>query len=86
LTKKGHVRIFETRTLTNPLPFQNNKWLCGRKNEWAMVLRGVAKLRFKNGWLVNMKAGSSLFIRAGREHRVEWTKLRFKTIWLAIHF
>ena len=62
------------------------KWLRGRKHEWVMLISGAAKLRFQYGRLVSMKAGSFVFIRAGRPHRVEWTKPRAKTVWLAVHY
>jgi cupin 2 domain-containing protein len=62
------------------------KWLKGRKNEWVMLLSGAAKLRFQNGRAISMKAGSSAFIPAGSSHRVDWTKPRVKTVWLAVHW
>ncbi len=62
------------------------KWLSGRKNEWVMVLSGAAKLKFKTGRLVVMKPGSHVLIRAGRAHRVEWTKPGVQTVWFAVYF
>jgi len=62
------------------------KWLRGRKNEWVMLVSGAARLGFRGGRGVRMKAGSFVFIRAGRDHRVEWTKPGVRTVWLAVHF
>ena len=62
------------------------KWLKGRRNEWVMLESGAAKLKFQGGRLVGMKAGSSVFVRAGRAHRVEWTQPGAKTVWLAVHY
>ncbi len=73
ITSRGHVT-------------PANKWLRGKKSEWVMLLSGAAKLKFKSGRIVAMKAGSSVFIRAGQPHRVEWTRPGIKTIWLAVHF
>lgn len=63
------------------------KWLKGRRGEWVMVLKGAAKLKFqKKSRVVSMKTGDHVYIPAGAAHRVEWTRPRIKTIWLAVHF
>ena len=62
------------------------KWLCQKKNEWVMVLRGRARLSFKGQKKqVVMKAGDHVFIPKNTYHRVEWTHPRQKTVWLALH-
>ena len=51
----------------------------------VVLLAGAAKLRFRGGRVISMKPGSSVWIRAGRAHRVEWTEPGVKTVWFAIH-
>jgi cupin 2 domain-containing protein len=62
------------------------KWLKSQRNEWVTLLSGKARLKFKTGRVLTLKAGGSVFIRSGRPHRVEWTKPYSKTVWLAVHF
>jgi len=65
---------------------KKGKWLKSKRHEWVMVLKGAGKLRFQQGnRLVSLKAGDYLLIPANTSHRVEWTSLREKTIWLAVH-
>ena len=62
------------------------KWLKEAHDEWVIVLKGESKLRFsKNSSLIKLKAGDYVLIPANTSHRVEWTSLREKTIWLAVH-
>jgi cupin 2 domain-containing protein len=63
------------------------KWLKEARDEWVMVLKGAAKLRFqKDNRLIKLMAGDYILIPANTAHRVEWTTLREKTIWLAVYF
>jgi len=56
-------------------------------NEWVIVLKGGAGLRFEDepGERA-MAAGDYIFIPAGKRHRVEWTDPAAPTVWLAVHF
>jgi len=66
---------------------KEGKWLKSRRNEWVMVVKGAAKLRFfKNNRVVKMKADSHILIPANTLHRVDWTDPRQKTIWLAVYY
>ena len=62
------------------------KWLDQENDEWVLLLRGSAGLRFadESGIRV-MRPGASLRIPAHLRHRVEWTEHGAKTIWLALH-
>ena len=63
------------------------KWLKQAKAEWVVLLKGRAKVLLKNSRKpVSLKAGDSLFIPAKTPHRVEWTRPRKPTVWLAVHF
>ena len=52
-------------------------------DEWVMVLKGDAALRFDDGKVVEMKPGDHLLIPKHRKHRVERTSE--ETVWLAVH-
>ncbi|MFH0984429.1 MAG: hypothetical protein V1882_02710 [Candidatus Omnitrophota bacterium] len=62
------------------------QWLCSKRAEWVIVLRGRARLFFKGvRGKLDMKAGGHVFIPAKTCHRVDWTSSRKKTIWLTVH-
>jgi cupin 2 domain-containing protein len=60
-------------------------WYDQEQNEWALLLKGAAKLRFEND-LVEMKSGDFINIPAHRRHRVEWTTPDEPAIWLAVFY
>jgi cupin 2 domain-containing protein len=62
-------------------------WYDQTWNEWVVVLRGSATLRFEDegaGW--TLRTGDYVFIPARKRHRVEWTDPQQPTVWLALHF
>ena len=62
-------------------------WYDQEGNEWVMVLKGHAQLRFaENTEVLEMKTGDYVNIPAHYKHRVEWTDANEKTIWLAVHY
>ena len=84
LVKGKGVRIERIVSLGQTTP--EGKWLYSKKAEWALVLRGRAKLLFKgNRKRFNLKAGEHVFIPANTRHRVDWTHPKQKTVWLAVH-
>jgi len=60
-------------------------WYDQEQNEWVLLLKGAAKLRFEND-LVEMKSGDFINIPAHRRHRVEWTTPDEPAIWLAVFY
>lgn len=65
---------------------EEGKWLKEAHDEWVILLKGAAKLRFrKDNRLIKLIEGDYILIPANTSHRVEWTSLRQKTIWLAVH-
>jgi cupin 2 domain-containing protein len=66
---------------------EKGKWLKSSRDEWVMVLKGAGKIRFfKDDRLIELKVGDHILIPANTKHRVEWTSLREKTIWLTVYY
>jgi len=60
-------------------------WYEQREEEWVLLLQGSAALRFADQPEdLSLRAGDSLWIRAGRRHRVTATDPEPGTIWLAL--
>ncbi len=62
-------------------------WYDQDQNEWVMVVKGEAKLRFeRDDELLTLSAGEYVHIPAHVRHRVEWTPPDTETIWLAVYY
>ena len=61
----------------------DNFWYDQERDEWVLLARGTATLRFEDGFL-ELEAGDHLTIPAGLRHRVERTS--DDAVWLALHF
>ena len=62
-------------------------WYDQDDNELVIVLEGSAAVQFEdNAEPMELGRGSYLRIPAHARHRVAWTDLNVKTIWLAIHY
>lgn len=62
-------------------------WYDQDEDEWVIVLKGEAKLRFENdNELLHLKSGDHILIQAHQKHRVEWTTPDEPTVWLAVFF
>jgi len=74
-------RIVSTAHATPP-----GQWYDQDRDEWVVVLRGGAELRFEDqDAVVTLQPGDWVLIPAHRRHRVEWTDPREPTVWLAVH-
>lgn len=82
LVKGGGVcikRIVSTGQMTG--------WFDPDDEEWVIVLRGSAVLRFEErDRKLDMGPGDWCTIPAGCRHRVEETSIREPTIWIAVHY
>ena len=85
LVDGGTVRL--ERIISRGHATPPGEWYDQDCDEWVVVLRGSAGLRFEGetGEHV-MHAGDHLVIPAHRRHRVEWTDSREPTVWLAVHY
>ena len=64
-----------------------NFWYDQQTNEWVILLKGRAKLVYKdNEKIIDLKPGDYVHIPAHCRHRVEWTDDAEPTIWLAVHY
>ena len=64
-----------------------NVWYDQEEHEWVVVLKGEARLLFKDDIeSVDLKPGDHINIPAHRKHRVEWTTLSEPTVWLAVFY
>jgi cupin 2 domain-containing protein len=62
-------------------------WYDQDENEWIILLKGSAGLRFENqDGLFILNPGDYLHINGHQRHRVEWTDTQQETIWLAVHY
>jgi cupin 2 domain-containing protein len=80
LESKG-VRI--ERIVSNGQASPDGFWYDQDRDEWVMLARGTARLRFEDGSGVEMVAGDCLTIEAHLKHRVEWVSA--DAVWLAVH-
>ena len=63
------------------------RWYDQDSNEWVVLLRGAAILRFEDeAERRRLAPGDWLDIAAHRRHRVEWTAPDEPTVWLALHY
>jgi cupin 2 domain-containing protein len=57
------------------------------ENEWVLLLKGSAALRFERGEeVLILEPGDWVDIPAHVRHRVEWTGQKQKTVWLAVFY
>ena len=61
------------------------KWYDQDKNEFVIIIKGYAKLSFKDK-IIKMEEGDWINIPAHTKHRVEKTNPEKETIWLAIYY
>ena len=61
-------------------------WYDQQKNEWIVLLEGEAKLEFENKQIKQLKKGDYLLIAAHCKHKVIYTSVQPKCIWLTVFF
>ena len=65
----------------------NDFWYDQDNNEWVLLIKGKACLRFEDKEdPIILSPGSYVQIEKHQKHRVEWTDPNQETIWLAIHY
>jgi cupin 2 domain-containing protein len=79
-----HLRIERIVSLGHASP--PGFWYDQETDEWVLLFSGQARLRFDDGEMIEMTAGSYVNIAAHRKHRVDWTDPSQPTVWLAVHY
>src|ERR1700722_6921598 len=60
-------------------------WYDQPENEWVVLLRGAARLRFEEH-VIELEPGNYVDIPAHQKHRVDWTTPNEPTVWLAVFY
>jgi len=85
LADSGNVRI--ERIISDSHASPEGFWYDQDENEWVLVLKGRAALRFDGGGeVLILEPGDWVDILAHAKHRVEWTDPKQKTVWLAVFY
>jgi len=61
------------------------EWYDQEQDEWVILIRGKATLRFEDGKTADLSDGDYLFIPAHCRHRVEKTSANPPCFWIAVH-
>ncbi len=61
-------------------------WYDQETDEWVLLVRGSALLRFLDGREIALAPGDHLLIPRHVRHRVERTAPEADTVWLAVHY
>ncbi len=83
LLQAANVRI--ERIISHGHASPPDFWYEQGQNEWVVVLKGAATLRFEDG-VIEMKPGDFVNVPAHKKHRVEWTTPDEPTIWLGVRY
>jgi cupin 2 domain-containing protein len=64
-----------------------DEWYDEDENEWFILLKGSAGLLLEGDKEpLDLKPGDYINLPAHRRHKVVWTDIDEKTIWLALHY
>ena len=96
VSQRPEVEIFETLLETDQFKLERivssgqatpaGEWYDQTTNEWVVLLKGSAALRFeKEQEVCVLRPGDYVWIPAHERHRVEWTDPEGETVWLALH-
>lgn len=72
------------RIVSRGTPSPEGFWYDQEREEWVLLLRGEAEIRYESGETIPMAAGDFLTIPAHCRHRVG--RASDDAIWLALHF
>jgi len=61
-------------------------WYDQETDEWVLLVKGSATLRFADGRTIALGPGDHLLIPRHVRHRVDRTDPEEDTVWLAVHF
>lgn len=85
LVETGQLKL--ERIVSNGQSTPAGEWYDQDRDEWVLLLRGRAGLRFEDeAFDRTLEQGDCLNITAHRRHRVTWTDQNQPTVWLALHY
>lgn len=82
----GNGQVTIERIISKGQTSPESGWYDQKQDEWVIVLKGAATLRFEGGSEVHLSNGEYLDIPAYTKHKVSWTDPEVETIWLAVHY
>jgi cupin 2 domain-containing protein len=84
IVRSGDLRIerIVSRGQASPPGF----WYDQETNEWVLLVKGSASLRFSDGREITLAPGDHVLIPRHMRHRVERTDPEEETVWLAVHY
>jgi len=83
ILERGDFKIERIITLD---PYtEPGKWYDQDLDEWVILLRGNAKIEFKEEGIIDLNAGDYIFIQAHKTHRINQSGTDEKNIWLTVH-
>ena len=85
LAENSNVRIERIVSMGHRSP--EDYWYDQDENEWVVVLRGNARIRFEYlDETLELGPGEHVLIPAHQKHRVDWTTEDEPTVWLAVFY
>ena len=76
------VRI--ERIISSGQTTDTDEWYDQDRDEWVLLIQGVAVLEYENGEKLRLNAGDHLLIPAHRRHRVDFTSENPPCIWITV--
>jgi cupin 2 domain-containing protein len=84
LVQSGSIKI--ERIISRGQATPEGQWYDQENHEWVMVVKGKARIIYKDSERIEMGPGDYVNIPAHVKHRVEWTDPNEETVWLAVHY
>ena len=84
LLENQHLKLERIISYAHITP--EGKWYNQAQDEWVILLKGQARIAYKDGHETYLKTGDHLLIPAHTPHRVSWTGPKEHCVWLALHF
>lgn len=85
LAESGKIRV--ERIISDSHASPESFWYDQDENEWVLLLKGSAALRFDgSGDVLILEPGDWVDIPAHVRRRVEWTDSEEKTVWVTVFY
>jgi cupin 2 domain-containing protein len=80
-----HDKFVIERIVSDGQTTPENDWYDQEKDEWVILLQGVARVEFAGSGTVLLEQGDYILIPAHVMHRVTSTSQNPACVWLALH-